>query len=103
MVDISRGKGILSPSVRQLVSEHPDEGVATIASDDYCFSESRDRVGHTPPPQRVVDILDIGCEYNENFHAELGWNMMVHNDVLRLALWPPDQPLYQNMVNFMPW
>ncbi|PHH60870.1 hypothetical protein CDD81_1075 [Ophiocordyceps australis] len=86
--------------MRHHLSEHPDKRLSSIAQDDFCFNPSRDQIGHTPPSNTIVDVLDSAMECAENFHAEASWNIEVHSRILSLALRPSGQPQFANLINF---
>ncbi|WAO97376.1 Hypothetical protein NCS54_01510100 [Fusarium falciforme] len=98
---VARGQGILPLSMRTLIGQSQEDSVTELDSDFY-FSQDRDQLGSTPSLEDVNDILQAAAECQGNFHAEPGWNMLVHSEVLRLAFRPAGLPKFEHMVNFMP-
>ncbi|KAK7430751.1 hypothetical protein QQZ08_002795 [Neonectria magnoliae] len=102
MRSISRGRGILCSSARSDFTTHPDSALSEMGDDEACFSATRSALGHVPDPASIIAVLNSAVECEENLHAESTWNMLVHSEVLRLALQPPDSAPFSNLINYMP-
>ncbi|KAM0342935.1 hypothetical protein ACHAPU_009053 [Fusarium lateritium] len=58
----------------------------------FCFSDDREKLGQTPSPMLVRDILDAAGTCNTAGCSEAEWNTEVHFLVLRAALRPFSYP-----------
>lgn len=103
MRQISRGRHILDSASRIELGKHTHPAIVEIAEDDACFSPSRGDLGHVPDSTSILNVLDAAIECQENFHAESSWNMLVHSQLLQLALHQPGAPSFSHFVNYMPW
>ncbi|KAK7426736.1 hypothetical protein QQZ08_006772 [Neonectria magnoliae] len=90
MCKISCGQGIFPLSMetnfQHLERSHPT--FEAIVANDVLFGEGRERVGYTPLPDEVLDLVNEAFECHENSHGDAAWTMMVQN-ILRLALRTP--------------
>ncbi|KAH8657295.1 hypothetical protein BGZ61DRAFT_371520 [Ilyonectria robusta] len=102
MRQISRGRHILDSVSRIELGKHTHPAIVEIAEDDACFSPSRGDLGHVPDSTSILNVLDAAIECQENFHAESSWNMLVHSQLLQLALHQPGAPSFSHFVNYMP-
>ncbi|UPL02786.1 hypothetical protein LCI18_013720 [Fusarium solani-melongenae] len=66
--------------MRTLIGQSQDDSVTELDSDFY-FSQDRNELGCTPSLEDVNDILQAAAECQGNFHAEPGWNMLVHSEL----------------------
>ncbi|KAG5758250.1 hypothetical protein H9Q72_013616 [Fusarium xylarioides] len=66
----------------------------------FCFSDERDKLGQTPPPMLVRDILDAAGTCNTGACSEAEWNTEVHFLVLRAALRPFKYPQTDPVFDF---
>ncbi|KAF5022985.1 hypothetical protein F66182_4942 [Fusarium sp. NRRL 66182] len=101
MRHVSQGQGMLSPSIRDVISAHPDDDAAELGN-PFFFSDQRDLLGHTPSLEQITEILDAAAECQGKSHAEATWNIWVHDKLLRLALIQPGCSLWKQMIGFMP-
>ncbi|KAK7413997.1 hypothetical protein QQX98_007108 [Neonectria punicea] len=103
MFKISCGQGIFPLSMKtdfqQLARSHPT--FEAIAANDVLFGEDRERVGYTPSPGEVLDLVDEAFECHENSHGDAAWTMMVQN-ILRLSLRTLGAAQLNHLANFMP-
>ncbi|KAK7424513.1 hypothetical protein QQX98_000478 [Neonectria punicea] len=103
---ISAGQGILPASDRDTFNWLNSEEYWDLkwarkgSSSDICFSTERPKLGNTPPPDLVLDILFAAAECNENSHPEATWNTEVHQRVLETAL-RQGAPRGSHLVNFV--
>ncbi|KAK7429776.1 hypothetical protein QQZ08_003621 [Neonectria magnoliae] len=103
---IASGQGILPVSDRETFNslnneEHWDlKWARKGSSSDICFSTEREKLGYTPSPALVLDILFAAAECNENSHPEATWNTEVHQRVLETAL-RKGAPRGSHLVNFV--
>jgi hypothetical protein len=102
MKQVAKGRGMLSPSVRDAIAGHSNEDVAEL-DDDFYFSSDRDVLGHTPSLEEVTEIHQAAAECQGYDHAETTWNSWVHSPVLRLALKDPGSSVFRQVVGYMPW
>ncbi|SCO92822.1 uncharacterized protein FRV6_16950 [Fusarium oxysporum] len=101
MKQVAKGRGMLSPSVRDAIAGHSNEDVAEL-DDDFYFSSDRDLLGHTPSLEEVTEIHQAAAECQGYDHAETTWNSWVHSPVLRLALKDPGSSVFRQIVGYMP-
>ncbi|EMT73499.1 hypothetical protein NOF04DRAFT_20549 [Fusarium oxysporum II5] len=103
----SSGFGILPLSQRALMDELDDE----IYNDfewarqppfrDIYFSNDRDNLGHTPPPEIIQTILHEAGECNKRGCSEAHWNVEVHHLVLKAAVRPLQGPRSNQFFDFL--
>ncbi|KPM42275.1 hypothetical protein AK830_g4267 [Neonectria ditissima] len=98
MERISSGGGIVATSAQGSLSTDDNFRWYRHA---WHFSDERDLVGPTPSPKGVLRILAAAAECSSNGHSEAGWNILVHQRVLELALQSPDQEEFTHHINFL--
>ncbi|KAH6960056.1 hypothetical protein BKA56DRAFT_680310 [Ilyonectria sp. MPI-CAGE-AT-0026] len=99
MEKISSGGGIVATSARGALSA--DDNFRWCRHTWHFSDEERDLVGPTPSPKAVLRILAAAAECSTNGHSEAGWNVLVHQRVLELALQSPDQEEFKHHINFL--
>ncbi|KAK7421715.1 hypothetical protein QQZ08_009803 [Neonectria magnoliae] len=99
---ISRGIGILDPSLRPSFRSHHNARASEIGLDAFWFSNDRNQLGCTPGIEAVLKIHAFAAECAQNSHPEANWITLVHDGLLRLALQPPHKPLFTSLVGHMP-
>ncbi|KAK7418924.1 hypothetical protein QQX98_003627 [Neonectria punicea] len=80
---ISRGIGILDPSLRPSFRSHHNARASEIGLDDFWFSNDRNQLGCTPGIEAVLEIHAFAAECAQNSHPEANWNTLVHDGLLR--------------------
>ncbi|KAF4496606.1 hypothetical protein FAGAP_7233 [Fusarium agapanthi] len=88
------GFGLL-PSSQRSTLDHLDEETYSDFKftkqpvlSNFLFSEQRDQLGETPPPEIIHRILHQAAYCNSKNCSEADWNMEVHHRVLEAALRP---------------
>ncbi|KAG7403113.1 hypothetical protein Forpi1262_v018791 [Fusarium oxysporum f. sp. raphani] len=105
--DSVSGFGILPTSQRTCMSEldvkvyDNFEWVKAKPPRDIFFSDDRDDLGHTPPPEVIQTILHQAGECSERGHSEASWNVEVHHLVLKAALRPLQGPQSSQFFDFL--
>ncbi|GKU11752.1 unnamed protein product, partial [Fusarium langsethiae] len=105
--DSVSGFGILPTSQRTCMAEldikvyDNFEWVKTKPPRDIFFSDDRDDLGHTPPPEVIQTILHQAGECSERGHSEASWNVEVHHLVLKAALRPLQGPQSSQFFDFL--
>ncbi|RKK81544.1 hypothetical protein BFJ68_g17614 [Fusarium oxysporum] len=88
------GVGLLPSSQRSTLDQLDEETYSNFnwtkqpVLSDFLFSEQRDQLGETPPPEIVHRILHQAAYCNSKNCSEADWNMEVHHRVLEAALRP---------------
>ncbi|KAH6974556.1 hypothetical protein BKA56DRAFT_734092 [Ilyonectria sp. MPI-CAGE-AT-0026] len=89
----SMGIGILPQASKGLIHAYmAQDGASAETVPDFSFSEERHRIGHTPPLEAVLAVLEEALECESRYHGEAQWNVEVHSQILRMALRPPGRP-----------
>ncbi|PNP59531.1 hypothetical protein FNYG_14929 [Fusarium nygamai] len=105
--DSVSGFGILPTSQRTCMAEldikvyDNFEWVKAKPPRDIFFSDDRDDLGHTPPPEVIQTILHQAGECSERGHSEASWNVEVHHLVLKTALRPLQGPQSSQFFDFL--
>ncbi|KAH7007525.1 hypothetical protein EDB80DRAFT_458060 [Ilyonectria destructans] len=98
----SMGIGILPPASKEPIHAYmAQDGASAETVPDFSFSEERHRIGHTPPFEAVLAVLEEALECESRYHGEAQWNVEVHSQILRMALRPPGRSSFSNLVNYM--
>jgi hypothetical protein len=88
------GFGLLPSSQRSTLDQLDEETYSNFKwtkqpiLSNFLFSEQRDQLGETPPPEIVHRILHQAAYCNSKSCSEADWNMEVHHRVLEAALRP---------------
>ncbi|KAF4451960.1 hypothetical protein F53441_5136 [Fusarium austroafricanum] len=88
------GFGLLPSSQRSTLDQLDEETYSNFKwtkqpiLSNFLFSEQRDQLGETPPPEIVHRILHQAAYCNSKNCSEADWNMEVHHRVLEAALRP---------------
>ncbi|EXK77452.1 hypothetical protein FOQG_17839 [Fusarium oxysporum f. sp. raphani 54005] len=88
------GFGLLPSSQRSTLDQLDEETYSNFkwtkqpVLSNFLFSEQRDQLGETPPPEIVHRILHQAAYCNSKSCSEADWNMEVHHRVLEAALRP---------------
>ncbi|KAF4985465.1 hypothetical protein FDECE_16542 [Fusarium decemcellulare] len=105
--DAVSGFGILPTSQRACMAEldmeiyDNFEWVSAKPPRDIFFSDDRDELGHTPPPEVIQTILHQAGECSERGHSEASWNVEVHHLVLKASLRPLRGPQSSQAFDFL--
>lgn len=97
----SMGIGILPLASKEPIYAHIAKDASAETVPDFSFSEERHHIGHTPPLEAVLAVLEEALECESRYHGEAQWNVEVHSEILRMALRPPGRPSFSNLVNYM--
>jgi hypothetical protein len=88
------GFGLLPSSQRSTLDQLDEETYSNFkwtkqpVLSNFLFSEQRDQLGETPPPEIIHRILHQAAYCNSKSCSEADWNMEVHHRVLEAALRP---------------
>jgi hypothetical protein len=102
----SSGYAILPASQRQTIDQldatiyKTFEWTKDSFTSNFCFSDERDKLGHTPSPDTVQTILQEAGACNSRGCSEADWNMEVHHLVLKAALRPLQGPRMEQFFDF---
>ncbi|EXL89977.1 hypothetical protein NOF04DRAFT_5904 [Fusarium oxysporum II5] len=102
----SSGYAILPTSQRQTIDQLDTTIYKTFEwtkdsfTSNFCFSDERDKLGHTPSPDTVQTILQEAGACNSKGCSEADWNMEVHHLVLKAALRPLQGPRMEQFFDF---
>ncbi|KPM39251.1 hypothetical protein AK830_g7300 [Neonectria ditissima] len=97
----SMGIGILPPTMKEPIQAHVAQDSSAETVPDFSFSEERHHIGHTPPLEAVLAVLEEALECESRYHGEAQWNAEVHSEILRMALRQPGRPSFSNLINYM--